>query len=60
MGLPDYTADQKREAMDYPWMTKAEVCQAIPPAYGEFIGRAALSLSSAQSAPVENIEKNQS
>ena len=43
MGLPDYTAAQRREAMGCPWMTKAEVCQAIPPAYGEFIGRAALT-----------------
>jgi DNA (cytosine-5)-methyltransferase 1 len=42
MGLPDYTADQTRAAMGTPWMTKAEVCQAIPPAYSEFIGRAAL------------------
>lgn len=43
MGLPDYTADQTRAAMGCPWMTKAEVCQAIPPPYGEFIGRAALA-----------------
>lgn len=42
MGLPDYTADDTRAAMGCPWMTKAEVCQAIPPAYGEYIGRAAL------------------
>lgn len=43
MGLPDYTADQTQVAMDCGWMTKAEVCQAIPPAYGEYIGRAALA-----------------
>lgn len=42
MGLADYTADQTRAAMGTPWMSKAEVCQAIPPAYSEFIGRAAL------------------
>jgi len=47
MGLPDYTADQTRAAMGCPWMTKAEVCQAIPPPYGEFIGRAALSFINA-------------
>jgi hypothetical protein len=44
MGLPDYTADQMRVAMDCGWMTKAEVCQAIPPAYGEYIGRAAMKI----------------
>ena len=43
MGLPDYTADQVRSAMGIDWMTKAELCQAIPPAYSEFIARAALA-----------------
>lgn len=50
MGLPDYTAAQTRTAMDCGWMTKAEVCQAIPPAYGEYIGRAALAALSALSS----------
>lgn len=29
------------EAMGIDWMTRAELAEAIPPAYGEFIGRAA-------------------
>lgn len=32
------TADEAREAMGIPWMTKAELNEAIPPAYTEFIG----------------------
>lgn len=37
-----YSADDARAAMGADWMTIAELSQAIPPAYGEFIGRAAL------------------
>lgn len=55
MGLPDYTADQTRAAMDCAWMTKAEVCQAIPPAYGEYIGLAALR-ALALTRPPQNSE----
>jgi DNA (cytosine-5)-methyltransferase 1 len=38
-----YTVDDARQAMGIDWMTMAELSQAIPPAYGEFIGKAALA-----------------
>ena len=41
-GHADFTVEDGRRAMDVDWMTLAELCQAIPPAYGEFVGRAAL------------------
>lgn len=37
-GVPDFTVDQAREAMGIDWMTLAELCQAIPPAYTKFLG----------------------
>ncbi len=43
-GVPDFNVEQGRQAMGIEWMTIAELCQAIPPAYSEFIGRAALEL----------------
>lgn len=38
-GHPDFTVTEARAAMEIDWMTLAELCQAIPPAYSEFIAR---------------------
>jgi DNA (cytosine-5)-methyltransferase 1 len=38
-GVPDFTVEQAREAMRIDWMTLAELCQSIPPAYTKWIGR---------------------
>lgn len=37
-GVPDFSIEQGRIAMGIDWMTVAELCQAIPPAYTQFIG----------------------
>jgi len=42
-GVADFGVDHGRAAMGIDWMTLAELCQAIPPAYTEHIGRQLLS-----------------
>ena len=37
-GVPDFTVGDGRTAMDIDWMSIAELSQAIPPAYTEWIG----------------------
>lgn len=36
-------ADEGRQAMGIPWMTKKELAEAIPPSYTEFIGKQLMS-----------------
>ncbi len=45
------SAAECREAMDIGWMTRAELDEAIPPAYTEYIGRQMLRLFAADPPP---------
>jgi len=38
-GVADFDVTAGREAMGIDWMTLAELCQSIPPAYTEWLGR---------------------
>jgi DNA (cytosine-5)-methyltransferase 1 len=37
-GVDEFTVEDAREAMGIDWMTLAELCQSIPPAYTKWIG----------------------
>lgn len=43
-GQPCFTADQERAAMGMEWVSVDALSQAIPPAYAECIGRAAMKI----------------
>lgn len=42
-GVDEFTVEDARMAMDIDWMTLAELCQAIPPAYTQWIGQQLLA-----------------
>lgn len=44
--IPEFSVVEGRVAMGIDWMSLAELCQAIPPAYSEYIARAALAFVS--------------
>lgn len=43
-GVDEFTVEDARIAMGVDWMTLAELCQAIPPAYTKWIGQHLLSV----------------
>ncbi|HZS57608.1 MAG TPA: DNA cytosine methyltransferase [Bryobacteraceae bacterium] len=50
----DYSTEERRQAMDIDWMSGMELSQAIPPAYADYIGRAALNSILTCRQPLEN------
>jgi DNA (cytosine-5)-methyltransferase 1 len=44
--IPEFTVEHGRVAMDIDWMTTAELSQAVPPDYAEYIGIMALAAAS--------------
>jgi DNA (cytosine-5)-methyltransferase 1 len=49
--LYHYGIDARRQAMGIDWMTSAELSEAIPPAYSEFIGKQAIQFLTSTMEP---------
>ena len=54
-GVADFNVQQGRIAMGIDWMTIAELCESIPPAYSEFIGRQAIETIRSRWQAIETI-----
>lgn len=50
-GRFDYTVEECRQAAQIPWMTRAEIDQAIPPAYTRWIGEQLMAALEVQHDP---------
>ena len=59
-GVADFGVEAGRVAMGIDWMTVAELCEAIPPAYSEYIGRQVLEHLSAAEHDQGEREKEES
>lgn len=49
-GVKQFSTEERKIAMGIDWMTGAELSEAIPPAYSEFIGREAIKHITSQAA----------
>ncbi len=56
-GDADFDVTQGREAMGIDWMTLAELCQAIPPAYSQFLATQALRVIAGHNAEAQRLQR---
>lgn len=49
-GVQQFSTAERAEAMGIDWMTGSELSQSIPPAYSEYIGRAAMKIIRSKAA----------